>query len=65
MAAGGYATEDELLLDALRALRYVELSRKTLRDEIQERLDRTGKPAAEPLDFDAFRAELHASRVVR
>jgi Arc/MetJ-type ribon-helix-helix transcriptional regulator len=61
MAAGGYASVDHLLLDAMLALRHIEQSQEELRAEIRERLDRRGKPAAQPLDFEALKAELRAS----
>ena len=61
MAAGGYASEDELLLDAMLALEQLEKSHQLLRAEIQSRLDRSGKPPAEPLDIDAFKAEMRAT----
>ena len=61
MASGGYSSEDELLRDALLALQHIEQSHQALREEIQTRLDRTGKPPAEPLDFEKFKAEMRAS----
>jgi Arc/MetJ-type ribon-helix-helix transcriptional regulator len=61
MAAGHYASTNELLLEALLVLRQVEVSHDALRAEIQERLDRRGKAPAEPLDFEGLKAELHSN----
>jgi Arc/MetJ-type ribon-helix-helix transcriptional regulator len=57
MAAGGYSSPDELLLDAVRALDHLERQYQELRAEIRERLDRRGKAPAQPLDFEALMAE--------
>ncbi|HVU87404.1 MAG TPA: type II toxin-antitoxin system ParD family antitoxin [Pirellulales bacterium] len=61
MAAGGYESADELLLDAVRALDHLEKQYQELRAEIRERLDRRGKAPAQPIDFEAFKAELRAT----
>jgi Arc/MetJ-type ribon-helix-helix transcriptional regulator len=61
MVAGGYKSADDLLLDALLALDHLEKQHEELRTEIRARLDRRGKPPAQPLDFDALKAELRAS----
>jgi len=58
MATGRYGTQDELLLQAMLALGELEQRHRELRDEIRERLDREGKPGAEPLDVTAFNAEM-------
>lgn len=57
MAAGGYDSPDELLLDAIRALDHVEKQYEEFRAEFRRRLDRRGKEPAAPLDIEALKAE--------
>jgi Arc/MetJ-type ribon-helix-helix transcriptional regulator len=57
MTAGGYTTEDELLLDAVLALEDIEQRSEELRTEISRRLADTGTVLSQPLDRQAFKAE--------
>jgi putative addiction module CopG family antidote len=57
MAAGQYASEDEVLLDAMLALEDVEQREEELRAEIQQRICKAGTGLSQPLDRTAFKAE--------
>lgn len=57
MATGHYDSEDELLIDAIRALAEVSSRHVQLRTEIQSRLSKAGKEDSEPLDLEAFKEE--------
>lgn len=56
MASGAYEREEDLLLDAVQALRDVEIRQQELRDEIQRRLARAGQGLSTPLDPEAIKA---------
>ena len=57
MATGMYATQDELLLDALHALDELEQRHRELREEVQARVAKAGKGLSAPLDIEALKAE--------
>jgi Arc/MetJ-type ribon-helix-helix transcriptional regulator len=54
MSAGGYESEDELLLDAIDAL---EQSDEQLRAELTRRAKLAGTGVSQPLDLEKFLAE--------
>jgi hypothetical protein len=54
MFAGGYESEDELLLDAILAL---EQSDEQLRTELVRRAKLAGTGVSQPLDLEEFLAE--------
>jgi Arc/MetJ-type ribon-helix-helix transcriptional regulator len=57
-AAGGYATADELLMDALTALDELKSRHHELRDSIRSRLTSADRALSQPLDIEAFKAEV-------
>ena len=57
MASGRYASEGELLVEALRALDHVRERQDQLRDEIQERVAKAGKGTSTSLEPETFKAE--------
>jgi Arc/MetJ-type ribon-helix-helix transcriptional regulator len=57
MTRGGYQSEDELLLEAVKALNEIDRRQAELRDEIGSRLPTAGKGLSKPLDLQAFQAE--------
>lgn len=57
MSAGGYNSEDELLLDAMLALEDVEQREEQLRSEVLKRMAKTNGGLSAPLDRDAFKTE--------
>jgi Arc/MetJ-type ribon-helix-helix transcriptional regulator len=57
MATGGYEDQDELLISAIRTLNESKQRHDELRCEIKQRLARTGRGFAIPLDLDSFKAE--------
>jgi Arc/MetJ-type ribon-helix-helix transcriptional regulator len=57
MATGLYASQDELLLDALQALDELERRHHELREEVQRRVAKAGQGLSAPLDVDALMAE--------
>ena len=61
MAAGGYRSEDEVLVDAMHALADVEKRQQELRAEIQGRVAQAGGPMSLPLDRAAFKSEARRS----
>jgi Arc/MetJ-type ribon-helix-helix transcriptional regulator len=54
---GPYASEDEVLVDAMLALEDVQSREDELRGEIQRRLVKAGSALSLPLDRGAFKAE--------
>jgi len=56
MTAGGYESEDELLLDAIIALERIKQRTAELRAEIQERLQTVGE--AKKLNLEQLQAEI-------
>jgi len=57
MASGEYASEKDLVIDAMRALDELRTHHQQLRKEIRQRLEAGGTNASKPLDRDAFNAE--------
>jgi Arc/MetJ-type ribon-helix-helix transcriptional regulator len=57
MAARGYNSEDEVLLDAMLALEDIDQRREDLRSQIQRRVESAGSTLALPLDRASFKAE--------
>ena len=57
MASGHYASEGELLVEALRALDHVKARQEQLREEIQDRVTKAGKGASVSLDRETFKDE--------
>lgn len=57
MAVGGYATEEEMLINAIHALSELRSRREQLRSEIRGRISHSGQGLAIPLDLAAFKAE--------
>ncbi len=57
MSAGGYGSEDELLLDAMIALEDVAKREEELRSEVQQRVNKAGTSLSQPLDRAALKAE--------
>ena len=57
MEVGRYASEDEVLFDAMLALEDIERREIELRRDIRERVAKAGGSLSLPLDRDAFRAE--------
>ncbi len=57
MASGQYESEDDLLVDAIRALDDLREHHEQLRDEIGGRLEKAGQGHSQPLNRDAFKAE--------
>lgn len=57
MASGRYASEEELLVEAFRALDGMRTQQDRLREEIQDRVAKAGKGNSSPLDRDSFKDE--------
>lgn len=57
MSVGRYASEDEVLQDALLALEDVQKREEELREEIRQRLAKGGSGLSLPLDRAGFKAE--------
>ena len=57
ITAGHYASEDDVLFDAMLALEDVQSREDDLRTEIQRRLVSAGKGLSTPLDRAVFRVE--------
>ena len=57
MASGQYASEDQLLTDAFLALDDVQTRQARLREEIQQRVAKSGRGDSSPLDRVAFKEE--------
>jgi Arc/MetJ-type ribon-helix-helix transcriptional regulator len=57
MATGHYRSEEELLLDAVRALDDLQALHTQLRTQISDRLAKAGQGHSRPLDREAFKAE--------
>lgn len=53
---GPYASEDEVLVDAMLALEDVQSRQDDLRSEIQRRLAKVGSALSVPLDRATFKA---------
>ncbi len=54
---GPYSSADEVLFDAMLALEDVQKREDELRDEIQQRLAKSGSGLSLPLDRSAFKVE--------
>jgi Arc/MetJ-type ribon-helix-helix transcriptional regulator len=57
MNVGSYASEDDVLLDALLALEDVQKREEELRREVHQRLAKAGSGLSLPLDRADFKAE--------
>ena len=57
MKVGSYASEDEVLLDAMLALEDVQKREGELRDEVHQRLAKAGSGLSLPLDRAEFKTE--------
>jgi Arc/MetJ-type ribon-helix-helix transcriptional regulator len=57
MKVGSYASEDEVLLDAMLALEDVQKREEELRRELCQRVAKGGSGLSLPLDRAAFKAE--------
>jgi putative addiction module CopG family antidote len=57
IAAGAYRSEDELVLDALRAFRELKLRHEALLDEVQQATAQADCGELHPLDTEATKAE--------
>jgi putative addiction module CopG family antidote len=58
MNSGHYASEDEVLIDAMLVLEDVQRRQEELRDEIQRRLAKAGTPLSRPLDRATLKTEV-------
>ncbi|HEY4313018.1 MAG TPA: type II toxin-antitoxin system ParD family antitoxin [Pirellulales bacterium] len=56
MATGLYTSQEELLVDALRALEELDSRHRELRDEVQRRVAKSGKGLSAPLDVEGIMA---------
>ena len=57
LAAGDYRSQDELVLDALRAFRELKLRHQGLLDEVRKATSQAERGELRPLDTDATKAE--------
>ncbi len=60
LETGEYASEDEVVVAGMRALRDVKQRHQTLRDDIQAALAEIDADLGEPWDVDSIKAELVA-----
>jgi len=65
LSAGGYSSEDELLLDAMLALEDMEQRAEILRTEYDRRLLQSGTSLSTPLDREAFKEEARARYAIK
>jgi len=57
LAAGDYHSQEELVLDALRAFRELKLRYQGLLDEVQKAASQADRGELRPLDTEATKAE--------
>jgi Arc/MetJ-type ribon-helix-helix transcriptional regulator len=57
MATGLYASQEELLVDALHALDELDRRHRELREEVQRRVASAGQGLSAPLDVEFIMAE--------
>jgi putative addiction module CopG family antidote len=60
LETGDYASEDEVVVAGMRALRDVKQRQQSLRDDIQAALAEIDAGLCEPWDVDSIKAELVA-----
>jgi putative addiction module CopG family antidote len=58
LAAGEYASEDDVVIAAMRALRDVRQRHQTLRDDVQAAIAELDQGQAAPWDIEEMKAEL-------
>jgi Arc/MetJ-type ribon-helix-helix transcriptional regulator len=64
MASGRYGSEEELFVDAFRALDAMKAQQEELRREIQHRVSQAGTGDSAPLDRAAFQSEARRRAVL-
>lgn len=55
LASGNYASEDEILLHAMRALEEIERRGFQLKYELSRRIENAGTSQSQPLNREAFK----------
>ena len=58
LARGAFGSEEELVINAVSALREIKLRHEQLRSDVQEAIDQADRGDIAPLDIDAIKAEL-------
>ena len=58
LASNAYASEEELILDAIRIHRELACRHQKLRDDIRDALAELDRGEREPLDMDEIKAEV-------
>ncbi|MCH7726977.1 MAG: type II toxin-antitoxin system ParD family antitoxin [Planctomycetes bacterium] len=59
VAAGDYASEGDVLVDAVRALREIKRQHQSLRNDVQAGFDELDAGQGEAWDVDELKRELH------
>lgn len=58
LARGAFGSEEELVINAVSALREMKLRHEQLRRDVQEAIEQADRGDVAPLDIDAIKAEL-------
>jgi putative addiction module CopG family antidote len=58
LQTGEYASEDDVVFEAVRTLREVKQKHQSLRDDVRAAIDEIEKGQGEPWDVDELKAEL-------